>query len=306
MRRKRIGNTLRFNWSITDGEGAPYDVEEKDLTLVVKGPGNIPVQVGDVSFEDNVVSFTFFGKDQKVCGKYTAILIENAGQELMKSVDVIDLVELVPHTFQEGGESSCSSLTIDTVDLSSSLVAGIPGPRGMSMYQYAVKYMGFEGTEREFWLWFKDAKDAADEAANNAATAQGNIETSERERAAEFLRLKGLIEEAVANADSLVDRLRTFPTVFVDVLPTPSADTLYSFYLVPNPLDPDVQDIFLTEKRQDGTYAWRKVGGTNIAFNEYLRKDDIVLLTEDKYEALREPDPNKYYLTYEDEGEEEG
>lgn len=305
MRRKKIGNTLRFNWSITDGEGTPFNVEEKDLTLIVKGPGNIPVQVGDVSFENNIVSFTFFGPDQKVCGKYTAILIENNGKDLMKSVDVINIVELVPHTFQEGGESSCSSLTIDTVDLSSSLVAGIPGPRGMSMYQYAVKYMGFEGTEREFWLWFKAAKDAADTAAGNAATAQENIETSERERAAEFLRLKGLIEEAVANADSLVDRLRTFPTVFVDVLPEASVDTLYSFYLVPNPLDPGVKDIYLTEKKEDGTYAWRPVGGTNISFQDYLRKDDIVDLSEDEYEALPNPDPTKYYLTFEEEDEEE-
>ena len=303
MKKKMKGNDLRFNWSVKDGDGNPFSVEEKDLTLVLRGPhGAVPV--GDVTFEDNVVSFTFFGKDQKDFGIYTAVLIENAGNALMKTVDFVGAVELVAHTIQEGG-STGSQLSIDTVDLESTLVVGIPGPRGFSIYEFAVKYMGFEGTEREFWEWFKAAKDAADTAAGNAAAAQSRIEESERARAAEFIRLCRLIEQAVANADALVDRLRTFPTVFVDVLPEASAETLYSFYLVPNPLDPSVKDIYLTEKKEDGTYGWRKVGGTNIAFNEYMRKDDIILLTEDEYDALREKDPTKWYLTYEDTGEEE-
>lgn len=300
--RKRIGNDLRFEWAIKDDSGQPYNLEEKNLSLVVRGPhGAVPVE--DVTFENHIAAFTFCGKDQTVCGRYMAILTENPGSKLMKTVDVLWIVELVPHSFQEGGEAPVG-LSIDTIRLESAIVAGIPGPRGMSLYQYAVKYMGFEGSEREFWLWFKAAKDAADTAAENAAEAKAAIEASERERAETFVILERLIREAVANADSLVDRLRTFPTVFVNVLPEASIETLYSFYLVPNPLDPSVQDIYLTEKKQDGSYGWRKVGGTNIAFNEYLRKDDIVLLTEDEYEALREPDPNKYYLTYEDEGEE--
>lgn len=303
MKRKRIGNDIRFAWAISV-DGVAYNLEEKNLTLVLRGPsGQVPF--GDLQVEGNVISFTFFGMDQKVCGPYTATLFENAGKEEMKAVDIVGAVELVPHTFQESGEAPCSNLAIETIELSSEVVVGVPGPRGLSLYDYAVKYYGFSGTEREFWQWYLQAKDDADTAARNAETAQGNIEASERDRAAEFLRLKALIETAVSNADSLVERLRTFPTVFADVLPEASASTLYTFYLVPNQSDPAVRDIYLTEKKEDGAFSWRKVGGTNIDFFEYLRKDDIVLLTEDEYEALQSPDPNKYYLTYEDSGEEE-
>ena len=304
MLKKKLGNDIRFAWHISDDNGQPFNLEEKDLTLTILGPvGQVPY--GDKQIEGNTISFTFYGKDQTAHGQYAVILSENAGAEEMKTVDFVDAVELVEHTIQEGGEDNCSHLTVETVNLESTITVGVPGPRGFSLYDYAVKYYGFAGTEREFWLWYKQAKDDADTAAGNAAAAQAHIEASERERAAEFARLAGLIEAAVANADSLVDRLRTFPTVFVDELPEASVSTLYSFYLVPNPSDQTVKDIYLTEKKQDGTYDWRKVGGTRIDFQEYMRKDDIVLLTEEEYEALRNPDPNKFYLTFEDDGEEE-
>jgi hypothetical protein len=304
MLTKRLGNDIRFFWSINDGEGQPYNLEDRALTLTLFSPiGQVPY--GDLQVESNVIAFTLFGKDQTAHGKYYAVLSENAGEVGMKTVDITDVVNLVPRSFMEKGEDRCSHLTAETVNLESSVTVGVPGPRGLSLYDYAVIYYDFPGTAREFWLWYQKAKEDADTAAENASAAQESIEASERARAAEFTRLSGLIEEAVANADSLVDRLRTFPTVFVDELPEASASTLYSFYLVPNPSDPDVKDIYLTEKKQDGTYAWRKVGGTNIAFNEYLRKDDVVLLTEDEYDALRDPDPNKYYLTFEDDGEED-
>ena len=305
MLTKRLGNDIRFFWSINDGEGQPYNLEDRALTLTLFSPiGQVPY--GDLQVEGNVIAFTLFGKDQTAHGKYYAVLSENAGEVGMKTVDITDVVNLVPRSFMEKGEDRCSHLTAETINLESSVTVGVPGPRGLSLYDYAVIYYGFTGTASEFWQWYKAAKDAADTAAENAAAAQRSIEASEAQRAETFLALKRLIEAAVANADSLVDRLRTFPTVFVEELPEPSIDTLYSFYLVPNALDPDVQDIYLTEKKQDGTYAWRKVGGTNIDFNEYIRKDDIILLTEAQYEALQNPDPNKFYLTYEDEEEEDG
>ena len=305
MLTKRLGNDIRFFWAINDGEGQPYNLEDRALTLTLFSPiGQVPY--GDLQVERNVIAFTLFGKDQTAHGKYYAVLSENAGEVGMKTVDITDVVNLVPRSFMEKGENRCSHLTAETVNLESSVTVGVPGPRGLSLYDYAVIYYDFPGTAREFWQWYQAAKDAADTAAENAAAAQRSIEASEAQRAETFLALKRLIEAAVANADSLVDRLRTFPTVFVEELPEPSIDTQYSFYLIPNALDPDVQDIYLTEKKQDGTYVWRKVGGTNIDFNEYIRKDDIILLTEAQYEALQNPDPNKFYLTYEDEEEEDG
>lgn len=297
MKKKMKGNDLRFNWRIKDDKGHPYNVEEKDLTLVLRGPyGTVPV--GDVNFEENVVSFTFFGKDQKVFGIYTATLIENAGRELMKTVDFVGAVELVPHTIQEGGASDSSQLSIETIDLESTIVVGIPGPRGWSIYDFAVKYMGFEGTEREFWEWFKAAKDGADTAAGNASAAQRSIEASEAERKREYARL-------VNDTDALLTRLHTFDTIFVDELPEASEATMFKFYLVPDPLVEGQRDLYLSYKTNEGGYNWRKVGSTGITFGEYIRKDHVVILTEDAYEALRNPDPDKFYLTYEDSVDEE-
>ena len=308
MKKKRIGNDLRFNWSISDGDGSPFSVEEKDLTLVVREIHGPPVPVADISFEGNVVFFSFLGKDQKKCGKYMAILIENAGKALMKTVDTIDIVELVPHTAQEAGEANCSHLSVETIDLESSIIVGIPGPRGKSMYEYAVKYMGFEGTEQDFWLWYKQAKDDADEAAANARDAQHSIEASESERAAIFNQIKKELEEAFANADSLVEDLRKFPVIFVDdlpdqKLPEPSEETMRKYYYVPSTSDPGAYEVYLSYEIE-GVYNWKKVGSTRTDFEMYLRKDDIIHLTEDEYEAVRNPEPGKYYMTFEDAEEE--
>lgn len=308
MKRKMKGNDIRFNWRVKDDEGHPYSVEEKDLTVVLRGPhGAVPVN--DVTFENNVVSFTFFGKDQKEFGIHTAVLIENAGRKLMKTVDFVGAVELVAHTIQEGGSDS-SQLSIDTVDLESTVVVGIPGPRGLSMYDYAVKYMGFEGTPSKFWAWYKKAKDDADDAAANANAARQSIEESEAERESIFNQIKDELEEAFANADALVDDLRKFPVIFVDdlpdqELPEPSEETMRKYYYVPSTSDPGAYEVYLSYKIED-VYRWKKVGSTRTDFEMYLRKDDIVILTEDEYDAIREPDPDKFYLTVEDDGEEEG
>lgn len=128
VRRKRIGNDLRFNWTILDGE-SPYDLEGKDLTLAVRSPFGV-MPYGDLQIEGNVISFTLYGKDQKVNGLYTAILQENAGEIGMKTVDITDIVMLVPHTRDEGGEDRCSHLSVETIDLTSQMTTTVPGPKG--------------------------------------------------------------------------------------------------------------------------------------------------------------------------------
>lgn len=308
MLTKRLGNDIRFFWSINDGEGQPYNLEDRALTLTLFGPiGQVPY--GDLQVESNVIAFTFFGKDQTAHGKYYAVLSENAGEVGMKTVDITDVVNLVPRSFMEKGENRCSHLTAETVNLESSVTVGVPGPRGLSMYEYAVIYDGFTGTPREFWQWYVAARVAADTAASNAQNAQHAIESSEEERARIFAQIKHDLEEAFANADSLVEDLRKFPAIFVDELPEqelpePSEETMRKYYYVPSASDPGAYDVFLSYKIED-VYRWKKVGSTRTDFEQYLRKDDIVILTEDEYEALRNPDPEKFYLTIEDTGEEE-
>ena len=147
VRRKRIGNDLRFNWTILDGE-SPYDLEGKDLTLTVRSPFGV-MPYGDLQVSGNVISFTLYGKDQKVNGLYTAILQENAGEIGMKTVDITDIVMLVPHTRDEGGEDRCSHLSVETIDLTSQIVAGVPGPQGPAGPQGPVGPQGLPGAQGE-------------------------------------------------------------------------------------------------------------------------------------------------------------
>lgn len=309
MLTKRLGNDIRFFWSINDGEGQPYNLEDRALTLTLFSPiGQVPY--GDLQVESNVIAFTLFGKDQTAHGKYYAVLSENAGEVGMKTVDITDVVNLVPRSFMEKGENRCSHLTAETVNLESSVTVGVPGPRGLSLYDYAVIYYGFQGTAREFWQWYKKAKDDADDAAANANAARQSIEASEAERESIFNQIKDELEEAFANADALVDDLRKFPVIFVDdlpdqELPEPSEETMRKYYYVPSTSDPGAYEVYLSYKIED-VYRWKKVGSTRTDFEMYLRKDDIVILTEDEYDAIREPDPDKFYLTVEDDGEEEG
>ena len=134
MKKKRIGNDIAFAWTIVDKEGYPYSLEGRDLTLTLSsalGCNSIisPFTIGGDNM--NVVMWTFYGKDQKTLGKYTATLVENLGDIGMKTVDKIDAIYLVAHTYQEGGEDSCSHLTTETVELESIIetaAKGDPGP----------------------------------------------------------------------------------------------------------------------------------------------------------------------------------
>jgi hypothetical protein len=145
--KKRIGNDLRFFWTINN-EGQPYFLEDKNLTLLVRDPIG-PVVVSDIVYSNNVVAFTFYGKDQRKCGKHTAILIENDGDTQMRTIDIVGCVELVPHSYLEQDGNNGSNLTVDTINLESSVVIGVPGPPGKSAWQQA-KEGGYTGTEQEF------------------------------------------------------------------------------------------------------------------------------------------------------------
>lgn len=146
--KKRIGNDLRFFWAINN-EGQPYFLEDKNLTLLVRDPIG-PVVVSDIVYSNNVVAFTFYGKDQRKCGKHTAILIENDGDTQMRTIDIVGCVELVPHSYLEQDGNNGSNLTVDTINLESSVVIGVPGPPGKSAYQSA-REGGYTGTLQEFY-----------------------------------------------------------------------------------------------------------------------------------------------------------
>ena len=133
MKKKRIGNDIMFSWTIVDGSGQPYDLEGKDLTLTLSSALGCDSVISPYYVSGNVISWVFYGKDQKTLGKYIAKLVENNGAVGMKTVDIVDAVYLVPHTYQEGGEDRCSHLSTETIDLNSCMdtaPAGLPAGFG--------------------------------------------------------------------------------------------------------------------------------------------------------------------------------
>lgn len=93
----------------------------------------------------------------------------------------------------------------------------------------------------------------------------------------------------ISNLQNQVDAINSFSYVvvasFAD-LPTPSEETMYKIYLVPdNHSSNDVYDEYLTIKTGDTTptYKWEKIGNTDIDLSYYMRKNADSDLSMYKY-----------------------
>lgn len=111
----RIGNDINIEWSIFRN-GDPEKLEGKDLRVVMTN-GYRKMEVKDLHFRDNVIRFTYLGKDQDYNGVYTLTLIENKGKEGMYTVDACDAFRLIPRSCSVGGDTGCGSVKVTTVRL---------------------------------------------------------------------------------------------------------------------------------------------------------------------------------------------
>ena len=122
MERIRIGNDIELRWNIytTDAEGvsSPYDLTGKTLEVSLfnaYADGEVPL---DFTTQENEITATYRGKDQKVTGRYSIILRENNGADGMKTVDEHDAFELVCRTMDESrnddGDVKCYSLSFQS------------------------------------------------------------------------------------------------------------------------------------------------------------------------------------------------
>ena len=168
MEKIRIGNDISVTWGIMNS-GEPYDLSGKDLKLYLSSPNRIRVEIQDFQVQGNVLSFVFYGKDQKATGIYSCTLVENEGQKGMLTVDSCNVFQLVDWSCRVVPDSSAP------IDLQSDIVVSVVHPivpeigenghwwidgedtgkpaymeAGMSAYDIAVTH-GFEGTEEE-WL----------------------------------------------------------------------------------------------------------------------------------------------------------
>lgn len=102
------------------------------------------------------------------------------------------------------------------------------------------------------------------------------------EKVASAIDKEGLVSAAIAKAyvDAQVGAIHKFDVVVADELPTASADTMYKLYLIPKSGSKtgNVKEEWITVRSgAEGsyTYAWEKVGDTEVDLTGYLRPIDV-------------------------------
>ncbi len=111
----RIGNDINIEWTIFR-DGKPESLDGKNISVFMTN-GYRKMEVKDLHFRDNVIRFTYLGKDQDYNGVYTLTLIENKGKEGMYTVDACDAFRLIPRSCSVGGDTGCGSVKVTTIKL---------------------------------------------------------------------------------------------------------------------------------------------------------------------------------------------
>lgn len=149
MKKIRRGNNIAVTWPIKDGAGNPFDFTGLDVLVTMRTgacAGETPV---DLTIEDNLLKFTHWAKDQKMCGVAILTLYIADESGTMITYDTNEAYELVPHSWQTGGHDD--RVQTETIVLDATTIDAEPrGVPGLSAYEIAVKH-GFVGTEEE-WL----------------------------------------------------------------------------------------------------------------------------------------------------------
>ena len=121
MKTIRIGNDISVQWTITRF-GEPEIFEGKDVSVkLIDKLGND--QVFDYIIHENVISGTFYGKDQITNGTYRLLLVENAGEDYMVTLDYIDCFCLSNKMKNQtsNGSDTTSSINTEVIDLTSNM-----------------------------------------------------------------------------------------------------------------------------------------------------------------------------------------
>lgn len=116
----RLGNDLTIRWSLID-RGTPYNLAGRDFEVWMACYG-YRQKVTALTVSGNEITFTFFGKDQRVAGSYALLYCENKGQPAMLTYDTKDAFELVEHSW-DTDEDDESDVVTDTVELVSQITA---------------------------------------------------------------------------------------------------------------------------------------------------------------------------------------
>lgn len=148
MQNFRIGNDLPIEWRIFR-LGEPETLLQDNVSVRLLDSFMKPVPF-EYTLNGNAVTGTFEGRNQKRTGAYTLKLVKNYGLPNMTTIDEVNALCLVSHTYQEGGGSAEPGVTINRAYLTSDISVPSNGIDGLSAYEIAVRH-GYSGTEAE-WL----------------------------------------------------------------------------------------------------------------------------------------------------------
>ena len=141
----RIGNDINIEWTILR-DGKPESLDGKNISVFMTN-GYRKVVVEDLHIRDNVIQFTYLGKDQEHNGVYTLTLIENKGQEGMYTVDACDAFRIVPRSCVVDGGAGCGNIKVDTVRLTGDIKVPVAGSAsGTSDYNELSNKPSINGT----------------------------------------------------------------------------------------------------------------------------------------------------------------
>lgn len=278
MKKIRLGNDIQFNWTLLNSEGEPYSLEGADLRITYTTFRGV-TEVTDFSVSGNVVSWTFKGKDQKILGDYIVTLQQNAGEDNMLTVDKCDAFRLVARSCDAGGETACSHLQIETVDITSTLDVQQIATGGTA------KWNEIEGKPENFADW--NAEEGNEKFISNKPTIPSK--TSDLQNDSNFATkdelpdTSGFITNAVNNlvnyylkeetytkqeVVALINQITTINFKVVDVLPDTGEANL--IYLVKKEgSGDDVHDEYIWVESK-----WEKIGSTTVDLTNYYTKTD--------------------------------
>lgn len=102
MKSVRKGNDIGIAWAIKSGD-APFSLEGKDIAFYLSTPYG-KVEIKDYTISGNVITWTFYGKDQSYLGNYSLVLVINEDVTGMVTTDYCDFVRLVSRSCEASGE----------------------------------------------------------------------------------------------------------------------------------------------------------------------------------------------------------
>lgn len=167
MKKIRIGNDIPIKWTI-NRDGQPEDFSGKTIKLLMRSMSE-EVEITDYQIDGNVISWTFFGKDQTKATAYTFTLIENDGQEGMFTIDACRVLQLVECSDQADDDDSDMNVeestdsTTGEVESDSEIQIPADGSQNMETESETVVIDGegllwTEGSDNELELSYENAK----------------------------------------------------------------------------------------------------------------------------------------------------